>query len=204
MTQVVLSSDDTAKITGDAAILARRYSGALYSLAAEEKQLEAVVGDIRLLDVLMRQSEEMRLLAKHVRFTPVQRLSVIKVLAGAANLNALTTNFLNLLIRHDRLAFLGAMTQAFLSRYAEERGEFTAEVASAKPLTPAQQEQLSTKLREMAGGKVHLSLHEDASLLGGFVVKIGSQLIDASVKGTLDRLERQLMSEQLVMQKGAA
>ena len=204
MTQVLVSSNDSAIITGDAAILARRYSGALYDLAQEQKQLEAVALDLHFLRQLQNESAEMRLIAHHPRLSQKQRLGAMELLATTAKLNPLTSNFLGLLARNRRLGLIGAMVDAFLARFAAERGEYTAKVVSAKSLTSAQQEKLSAKLHELVGGKVHLSLHEDASLLGGLVVKLGSTLIDASVKGTLARLERELKSEQTVTQKGAA
>lgn len=204
MTQVSLPSDDSARITGDAAVLARRYSGALYDLSVDSKQLDAVAADMRFLQVLQHESAEMRLIASHPRLTEKQRIAAVQALSSSAKLNALTTNFLGLLAQKHRLSLMGDMARAFLSRFAAERGEFTAEVVSAKPLSAAQQEKLATTLHELAGGKVHLSLREDTSLLGGLVVKLGSKLIDASVKSTLARLERQLKAEQTISQKGAA
>jgi len=94
---------------------------------------------------------------------------------------------------------------AFLCDLAARRGEFTADVRSAQTLTSAQERNsLPSKLRELAGGKVHLSMREDKSLIGGMIVKIGSRLIDASVGRGWNVFERQLKSQSLTTQKGAA
>ncbi len=192
-------------IAGDAAILARRYAGALYDLAEEQKQLDAVATDLRTLRNLNQESAEFQYIAGHPRLTRKYLVQAAQAIAKAAVLNPLTGNFLALVAQNRRLNIIGAVIEAFLNDLAKRRGEFTADVRSAKSLSAAQQEQLANKLRELAGGKVHISVREDASLLGGMTVKLGSRLIDASVKTKLARLERQLKSQTTVWtQKGAA
>ncbi len=190
-------------IAGDDAVLARRYAGALYDLASEQKQLDAVAGDLRGLKQLLRESAEFRAIAAHPRLSRDQLVAMVKQVADIAKLNKLTANFLALTARNRRLASLDGIINAFLAELASRRGEYTAEVSTAQALSPAQQEQLATKLSAWAGGKVHLAMHKDVSLLGGIVVKMGSRLIDASVRTRLNQLERQLKSKQTT-QKGAA
>lgn len=200
-----LSQDATSPIiAGDAAVLARRYAGALYQLADEQKQLDAIASDLRALKNLQQESAEFRAIACHPRLTRAQLVGAMQKVASAAKLNPLTANFLALVAQNRRLAELSFMIDSFLDDLAARRGEYNADVCSAKPLSSAQQEQLAVKLREIAGGKVHLSVREDASLLGGLTVKLGSRLIDASVKSKLARIERQLKSQPLPSQKGAA
>ncbi len=189
-------------IAGDAAILARRYAGALYDLADEQKQLDAVASDLRALRILNQESAEFQYVASHPRLTRKQLVQAAQAVAKGAGFHPLTGNFLALIAQNRRLNVIGAVIDAFLNELAKRRGEFTADVRSAKPLSASQQEQLATKLRELAGGKVHMSLREDASLLGGMTVKLGSRLIDASIKTKLARLERQLKTHTI--QKGAA
>ncbi|MFY9287167.1 MAG: F0F1 ATP synthase subunit delta [Alphaproteobacteria bacterium] len=193
----------TQIIAGDAAILARRYAGALYELADEQKQLDAVASDLRALRNLQQESTEFRAIAAHPRLTRAQLVKAMRQVAETAKLNKLTANFLMAVAQKRRLPELPAMIDNFLSELATRRGEYSAEVRSATPLSAAQQELLAGNLRELAGGKVHITVREDASLLGGLVVKLGSRLIDASVKAKLARLERQLKSQSHT-QKGAA
>ncbi|MDX2027847.1 MAG: F0F1 ATP synthase subunit delta [Alphaproteobacteria bacterium] len=194
----------TPIVAGDAAVLARRYASALYDLAEERKMLDAVAADLRNLRKLSAESSEFQYIAGQPRLGRAQLVKAMQQVAVAAKLGPLTANFLALLAQNRRLAQLDAVIAAFLSELAVQRGEHSAEVRTAKSMSSAQQEQLAAKLAKWAGGKVHLSVREDAGLLGGFVVKMGSRLIDASVKSRLARLERQLKSEHLVMQKGAA
>lgn len=189
-------------IAGEAAILAQRYAGAFYELADEQKQLDAVAADLRALRVINQESAEFQYLAKHPRLARSVMVKAVQALATTAGFNKLTSNFLALIAQNRRLNVIGAVIEAFLDELAKRRGEFTADVRSAKALSAAQQEQLSAKLRELAGGKVHILVREDASLLGGLTVKLGSRLIDASLKTKLARLERQLKSN--MTQKGAA
>lgn len=204
MTQSAASSHDRALLTGKTAILARRYAGALYELAAAEKQLEAVAADMRLLNDLAQQSAELAQLAASPSLTTTQRAEVVQKMAASAKMNALTTNFLNVAARNGRLGMIGALARTFLDRYAAERGEHVIDVIAARPLSAAQQEKLSAVLKGIVGGTVHLALRHDPDLMGGLIVKLGSQVIDASVKSKLDRLERQLKTEQTFTQKGAA
>ena len=203
-TETYTPDDQAVKLTGTAASLARRYSEALYDLAQEQKQMDAVSADINLLHQIAQNSAEFVMIASNPRLTPAQRLSAVQAMAAAARFNAITVNFLGLLARNQRLDLAGAMAAAFIAKLTAARGEFTAEVISAKPLSSQQQERLAGKLGQMAGGEVHLSLKHDAALLGGFVVKMGSKVIDASTRSALERLERQLKSEQAITHKGAA
>jgi F-type H+-transporting ATPase subunit delta len=194
----------TKVIAGDAAILARRYAGALYDLAEEQKQLDAVASDLRALRILNQESAEFQYISAHPRLTRKNLVQAAQAVAKGAGFNPLTGNFLALIAQNRRLNVIGAVIDAFLNELAKRRGEFTADVRSVKPLSASQQEQLASKLRELAGGKVHISMREDASLLGGMTVKLGSRLIDASVKTKLARLERQLKTQTMTSQKGAA
>lgn len=181
-----------AVVSGDAAVVARRYASALYALADEQKQLDAVAADMRALQVLVRDSAEFRAVAAHPRLKRADLVTIVAKVAESAKLNKLTANFLGLLAHNRRLDGLLAMAQSFLAEFAQRRGEYSADVRTAHPLSAEQQETLVASLCALAGGKVHVNMREDKALLGGLVVKLGSRLIDASVKGKLERLERQL------------
>ncbi len=191
-------------IAGDTAILARRYAGALYELAADQKQLDTVTADLRMLRILARESAEFRSIAFNPRLSRTQLMKAMQEIAKSAKFGALTANFLMLAAQNRRLDAMEAMADAFLAELAQKRGEFSAEIRTAYALTPAQQEQLAVQLRALAGGKVHMTVTEDKSLLGGLTVKLGSKLIDASVKSKLARLERRLKSQSPTPLEGAA
>ena len=201
LVQAENTSFSTKIIAGDAAVLARRYASALYALADEQKQLDAVSADLRALRGLYHESAEFQSASLNPRLKRGDLVKAMKQVADVAKFNALTGNFLGLLAQNRRLDLLTGMIDGFLAELAERRGEYSADVRVATALTPAQTESLAAQLRDLAGGKVHLAVREDKSLLGGLVVKMGSRLIDASVKGKLERLERQLKTNT---SKGAA
>lgn len=197
-------SDAIPVIAGDAAVLARRYAGALYSLALDQKTLDPVAEDLRALQKLIRESADFRAFASNPRLSRPSQVKAVQAIAADAKLNRLTGNFLALLAQNRRLDLLDAVINAYLQELAARRGEFTAEVRSAEALSPEQEEQLAVRLRDLAGGKVSFTVTQDKSLLGGLVVRLGSKLIDASVKSRLARLERQLKSRDFDQQAGAA
>ena len=182
-------------VSGDAAILARRYAGAFYELAEDQKVIDAVANDMRTLMQIADGNPEFIAMANHPRLTRPQLVKLAGTMTETLRLNKLTGKFLALVAEHRRMSILSPIIDAFLAQLAAKRGEFTASVRSATALTAQQTEQLSSRLAALAGGKVHLDVREDKSLIGGLTVKLGSRLIDASVKSKLERLERKLKSE---------
>lgn len=199
-----MPSADHTPVSGDTAILARRYGGALFELAQEQNALDVVAADLRQIKRWTEESGDFHMLAADPNFQRAQMVKAMQEIAIKAGLHKLAANFLALVAQNRRIGQLAAMCDAFFAELAEKRGEFSAEIRTAQPLSPAQQQQLATQLQTLAGGKVHMSVKEDKRLLGGIIVKIGSKLIDASVKSKLARLERQLKSQPLNVVKGAA
>ncbi len=169
--------------------LAERYAIALFELADARKELDEVAADLRGLTALIDESADLRRLIRSPVLQRNAQGQAIAALAERAEMGLLTRNFLGLLARNRRLFALPAMIRSFLATLARHRGEITAEVIAAEALTPAQSERLSEQLRKTAGQKVTIELRVDPSLLGGLVVKLGSRLVDASLKNKLQRLE---------------
>jgi F-type H+-transporting ATPase subunit delta len=169
--------------------LASRYATALYDLADERAALDAVADDLRTLKTLVAESADLRRMILSPVIGRAAQGKAIAALAERAALQALTRNFLGLLARNRRLFALPAVIERYLATLAARRGEVTAEVAAAEDLSPEQRERLGEQLRRAVGQKVAVDLRVDPSLLGGLVVKIGSRMVDASLKGKLRRLE---------------
>jgi F-type H+-transporting ATPase subunit delta len=169
--------------------LAERYALALYELADEAKALDAVAGDLRDLRALLAESADLRRLIRSPVIARGQQAKAVAALAERAQLQLLTRNFLGLLARNRRLFALPEMIGRFLATLAARRGEITAEVVAAQDLTPAQRDRIGEQLRKAVGQKVAVELRVDPSLLGGLVVKLGSRMVDASLKSKLHRLE---------------
>ena len=183
-------------LAGDGAVLARRYASALFELAQEKKVVEAVASDLLALQEAIDNNPQFRVMATHPRLPTSEIFKAIRNLVSAVKMNELTSSFLLLVARNRRLAHMGTIIDAFQADLAEKRGEYTARVTVAKPLTEAQEKKLSAQLGKMMNGTVKLVVEEDDSLIGGLVVAMDSRLIDASIKGKLARLERQLKSQQ--------
>jgi F-type H+-transporting ATPase subunit delta len=173
---------------GIQASLSGRYASALFELASEAGTVSAVESDLETLAEALRESPELRALIKNPE---VSREALGRVLAGLGtqlNLAELTRNFLGVLAQNRRVAELPATIRAFQTIAAAQRGEVTAEVASAHALTDEQLSTLEQKLRARQGRTVKLKTRVDPDLLGGLVVTIGSQRIDSSIRSRLNSL----------------
>ena len=173
---------------GIQASLAGRYASALFELASEAGFVSAVEGDLETLSEALHESPELRALIKNPE---VSREALGRVLAGLRTqlaLSDLTRNFLGVLAQNRRVGELPKVIRAFQSIAAAQRGEVTAEVASAHPLSGEQLATLEQKLRARQGRTVKLKTRVDPDLLGGLVVTIGSQRIDSSIRSRLNSL----------------
>ncbi|HEX7969397.1 MAG TPA: F0F1 ATP synthase subunit delta [Stellaceae bacterium] len=169
--------------------LAERYGVALFDLADERKELDAVARDLQALRALLRDSADLRRLIRSPVLSRADQGKAIIAIAQQAGLSSLTRNFLGLLAQNRRLFALPDVIESFLNRLAERRGEVTAQVLSAQDLSPAQRAAIDEQLRKAIGRKVAIDVQVDPSLLGGLVVKVGSRMIDGSLKSKLHRLQ---------------
>jgi F-type H+-transporting ATPase subunit delta len=169
--------------------LAERYARALFDLADEEHALDPVAGDLKSLAAMLAGDADLRRMIRSPVLDRASQGRAMAAIADAAQLSRLTRNFLGLLARNRRLFALPEMIDAFLADLAERRGEVTAEVISAASLTDAQSAALAEALRKAAGAKLAIQSRIDPNLLGGIVVRLGSRMIDASLKSKLNRLQ---------------
>ncbi|MBL8657236.1 MAG: F0F1 ATP synthase subunit delta [Altererythrobacter sp.] len=173
---------------GIRASLAGRYASALFDLASENGTVSAVESDLETLEKALAESPAFAALATDPKLGRADAARALAALAKAMKLSPLTANFLGVLARNRRLAKLADVIRAFRTIAAAQRGEVTAEVGSAHPLTEAQVETLRQKLTAREGRTVKLSTRTDPDLLGGLVVTLGSKRIDASIRTRLNTL----------------
>jgi F-type H+-transporting ATPase subunit delta len=169
--------------------LADRYAAALFDLADERKALDAVADDLKALRAMIRDSVDLRRLIRSPVLSRGAQAKGIAALAAQAQISPLTLNFLGLLAQNRRLFALPEIIESYLHRLAEKRGEVTAHVLTAQELSPAQREAVNEQLRRAIGSKVAVDVEIDPSLLGGLVVKVGSRMVDASLRSKLHRLQ---------------
>jgi F-type H+-transporting ATPase subunit delta len=173
---------------GIRASLAGRYASALFDLARDQRQIDAVGTS---LDVLTQALLDSREFAELIASPVVSREEAGKAFAALApqlGLDPITVNFLGVLARNGRKNALRAVVRAFGRLAADHRGETTAEVVTARPLNDDQLAALKAQLRARAGRDVRIEASVDPNILGGLVVKLGSQRIDASIRTKLNRL----------------
>lgn len=173
---------------GIQASLAGRYATALFDLARESNAIAAVEKSLGTLNSALAESDDLRTLTTSPLLSRTDGAKGVAAAAKVLKLDALTAKFLGVLADNRRLDKIADIVRAFSALAAEHRGETTAEVVSAHPLTTAQVSALKTQLKARVGREVSLDLSVDPALLGGLVVKIGSQMIDSSIKTRLNTL----------------
>ena len=179
-----VSSDDPMM-----ASMAGRYAVALFELAKDQRQLETVERDLASFQAMLDGSEDLRRLVLSPVITAEDQAKALAAVLQMASISGLTANFVMLIARNRRLFAASDMMKAFRALVARERGEVSAEVASAHALTPAQLQQLSDTLRTSIGKNVRIDTRVDPGLLGGLVVKVGSRMIDSSLRTKLNNLK---------------
>ncbi len=169
--------------------LAGRYAAALFELAEEGKQLDAVAKDLAGLRAMMDSSNDLRRTILSPVISREDHAKAMTVLASKAGMGELTGNFLGFVAMNRRLLALGRMIAAYLSLLARSRGEMTAEVISASELSDKHLEKIADAVKQALGSKVAIEARVDASLLGGLVVKVGSKMFDSSLRTKLAKLQ---------------
>ena len=173
---------------GIQASLSGRYALALFELASEQKKLEAVGRDLAAVSQALAESDALKALTTSPLVGREEAVRAVAATAAAMKLDPITGNFLGVLARNRRLAQLPAIIRAFNILSARHRGEVTAEVTSAHSLDDDQVDALKQNLRTRMGRDIAVELDVEPAILGGLVVKIGSRMIDGSIRTKLNSL----------------
>jgi F-type H+-transporting ATPase subunit delta len=181
--------------TGTAAHIADIYARSLLELAEQSRSVDAVANDLETVSTLLEQNPDFEaFLASPYFAEQTKRDLVRKVLTG--KLQALTLNFLSVMIDHDRGMFLPEIIGRYRQLYRVYQGYRTVEVTVAQPMNDEQMEKLSRELAEALHAKVDLDVHVDPSIIGGVVIRYEDKMVDNSVKGRLARTVNQLLTPQ--------
>ena len=174
------------------ASVAGRYASALFDLAGETKQLPQVEQDLVRFQQMLDASPDLTRLVRSPVFSADEQSRALGAVLGQAGIGGLASNFLALIARNRRLFAASDMIKAFRSLTARARGEVSAEVATAVALDDAQMRTLKETLKASVGRDVQITTKVDPSLLGGLVVKLGSRMIDSSLRTKLDNLKTRM------------
>lgn len=170
----------------------KRYAGALLALADDKGQVDKVAKDIAALALTIEGSEELSLALSNPLLPRNQVASALDLIVTKTGAGNLVKNFVGLVAKNGRAKELSSMALAFSEELAARRGEVLAEVISARELSISQINALTDALSKEMGSKVQIEPKIDASILGGLIVRVGSKMIDSSLKSKLQKLKLSL------------
>ena len=166
-----------------------RYAAALFQLAKDENALEDVASDMAALENLVKDNPDLHFALTNPDFPKAQKYKTLRAICDKLNAHKLTRNTIGVLSQNSRIALIGEVASRFANLLAHHQNQQHAEVITAAPLNPQQQSQIRALLEKNIDGKIKLSLLTDSKILSGIIVKIGSFMIDTSLKTKLETLE---------------
>lgn len=175
---------------GEMSTVAERYAGALFELAKANNELEKTESALGRFLEFLRNSPDLSRFVRSPVFSGGDQLHGLTSILKAAGIDGLVRDFLLVLARNRRLFAVESIIKSFKTLAAKERGEVEAEVVSAHPLTEAQRQELADALRQKLGKSPKLTVTVDRKLLGGLILRVGSQMIDTSLHTKLKNLEK--------------
>lgn len=169
--------------------IAGRYAVALFELASEAKSLDGVSADLDRFLALLDGSPELDQLCRNPVFTSEEQVKALSAILAKAKITGLAANFLKLVASKRRLFLVRTMVTAYRALVAEKEGIVAAEVTVAAPLSDKNRKAVLEALQTKAGKKIALTERVDPAIIGGLVVKMGSKMIDASLKTKLNAMK---------------
>ena len=169
--------------------IAARYATAVFELAIDGKALPALEKDVDDLEAALAESADLHTLLTSPLYSREEQGAAVAAIAKKMKLSKSTGNVLALMASKRRLFVMPQLLSALRARIAAHKGEVTAEVTSAKALNKAQAESLAKALKAQIGADVKIKATVDETLIGGLIVKVGSKMIDTSIRSKLDALQ---------------
>ena len=189
-TEVLVSPGVPQLATNTAvSIIANRYATALFELADDQSRLDEVALDLTRLVSSIDESQDLQRLVRSPILNRKDQGKAMTSVLEAMEVGELTKNFVGLIAQNRRLFALTDMVKGFLDELARRRGEVTAEVTAARSLSESQVAALQESLQRSLGGKVSISHEVDPTLIGGMVVKVGSRMVDTSLRTQLNKMQ---------------
>jgi len=169
--------------------IASRYAKAVFDLAKEEKSVPKVEADLEALSAVLKDSADFNALINSPVYSREQQSAAVAAISKKMGLTGMMTNVLGLMASKRRLFVLPQLVAALREAIAADKGEVTAEVTSAKALTKGQSDKLAKTLAARFGKDVKINAAVDETLIGGLIVKIGSKMIDTTIRSRLSSLQ---------------
>jgi F-type H+-transporting ATPase subunit delta len=174
--------------------MAGRYATALFELARDSKQVEAVKADLDRFEALLAESRDLERLVRSPVFSSEEQLRALSAVLQRAGIAGLAANFLKLVTANRRLFVVRDMIKAFRIFYAWYKGQVTAEVTAAEPLADRHLAAIQEALKAVTTHDIELKVTVDPRIIGGLVVKLGSRMVDTSLRTKLNSI-RHAMKE---------
>jgi F-type H+-transporting ATPase subunit delta len=170
--------------------MAGRYATALFDLAREQNALDVIAGDLDRFDKLVADSSDLARLVRSPVFTSEDQAKAVAAVLDKAGIGGTAANFIKLVASNRRLFAVRDMVRDFRALVARHRGEVSAKVTVAEPLNDARMAELKDALKAVSGGKdVALEVTIDPAIIGGLVVKLGSRMVDTSLRTKLNAIK---------------
>ncbi len=170
--------------------MAGRYAGALFELALDNKAVDAVKKDLDQFDTLVSGSADLNRLIRSPAFGADEQLKALSAILAKAGITGLAANFLRVITTNRRLFAARDMIRAYRALVARHKGEVTAQVTIAEKLNDKNLDALKSALKSVTGGKdIDLDVKIDPAIIGGLIVKVGSRMVDSSLRTKLNSIK---------------
>jgi F-type H+-transporting ATPase subunit delta len=166
-----------------------RYATALFDLARDEKSVDAVKADLDKFSALLNESADLARLVRSPVFTADDQRKALGAVLAKAGISGIAANFISVLIANRRLFVVSDVIRAFNALVARFKGEATADVTVAETLSDKNLDALKAALKSVTGKDVALNVKVDPSIIGGLVVKLGSRMVDSSLRTKLNSIK---------------
>ena len=166
-----------------------RYATALFELARDEKSIDAVKADLDRFAAMLAESEDLKRLVRSPVFSADTQAKAVAAVLDKAGISGISANFLKVLTANRRLFAVTDVIRAFNALVAKFRGEASADVTVAEPLSEKNLDALKAALKAVSGKDVTLNVKVDPSIIGGLVVKLGSRMVDSSLRTKLNSIK---------------
>jgi len=188
-----LSNKTSVPVAGEDPIIsgmAGRYAGALFDLAREAKAVDSVKADLEQFDALVASSPDLTRLVRSPVFGADEQLKALSAILDKAGIKGLAANFLRVITTNRRLFALREMIRGYRALVARHKGEVSAQITVAEKLSDTNLDALKSALKSVTGGKdIDLDIKIDPAIIGGLIVKVGSRMVDSSLRTKLNSIK---------------
>ncbi len=166
-----------------------RYATALFELARDERSIDSVKADLDKFEAMLADSADLKRLVRSPVFSSEVQAKALSAVLDKAGISGISANFLKVLTANRRLFAVDQVIRAFRALVAKFKGEAVAEVTVAEKLSDKNLDALKTALKSVTGKDVSLNVNVDPSIIGGLVVKLGSRMVDSSLRTKLNSIK---------------